>query len=401
MRVAVETLKPLPFYKCWYLFQESDQSTVDDLRKSLNREFQLAKRSSHLKLMAGGFEYLPRFKLKDYILENDLVIIGSHREDPQQAASEAVKSAQDDKQRAKDEKKRVKEDKKRAKEDKKHAKEVKRRAKEDEKQAKEQKRIEKKRKRAADDENKSVEAKKARPVKESGKLTKTQKRNARKRAARSRQREEEQATELEETVEDEAPVPEPVRKQEQEEQIAPPQRLLKQNKNKKANFLKEMGKKTRSHFHFEEEQQDYYDEEEQYTPEQDNAYGSAVVTSVEADETYTGEKRDYDSLPVVSFSGPFPVESDRLAIKMLEMTASYTPEISDWKEVKVLSFDQAQGVLTVEFLPGFLLTEHRGKFTLRDNNQAEEDEDEEPAEEVLEDQTKQLSQFDVADMRRL
>ena len=74
MRVALETLKPLPFYKCWFLFEENDESTVADLRKSLNREFQLAKKSSHLKLMAGGFEYLPRFKLKNYITNNDLVM---------------------------------------------------------------------------------------------------------------------------------------------------------------------------------------------------------------------------------------------------------------------------------------------------------------------------------------
>ena len=90
------------------------------------------------------------------------------------------------------------------------------------------------------------------------------------------------------------------------------------------------------------------------------------------------------------------------------MSSSYTPEISDWKQVKVLEFDQEQGILNVEFQPGFLLKEQTGKFTIQENNgyynqyDDEEEEEEEEEEEVyLEDQTKQLTQMDVVDMRRL
>ena len=74
MRIALQTLDPLPSYKSWFVFEEDDTSTVADLRKSVNRTLQLAKKSSHIKLMSGGFEYLPQFKLQNYIRDNEVIM---------------------------------------------------------------------------------------------------------------------------------------------------------------------------------------------------------------------------------------------------------------------------------------------------------------------------------------
>ncbi|KAG2218719.1 hypothetical protein INT45_002427 [Circinella minor] len=468
MRIALETLDPLPFYKSWFVFEENDDSTVADLRKALNRSLQLAKKSSHIKLMSGGFEYLPQLKLKNYILNNEVIFVESSKDKP--ILKTPVVMETQTKKKKEDKKKQAKETKKREKEEKK-----KKQVEEKKSSQPKEKELKKKRKREEEDEDDktNVELKEDEPVK---KMTKTQKRNLRRKLV-IKKRKEQQKQLNQSTVEKETPSSddEPPTQLSSRKEVSttpsndtikkPSTHLLKKNKNKKANFLKHMDKKQQSHFRFEpstsddeeKEQkkvlQDTQEEEHQKQELIDN--GSAIVTWNEADENYDGptkgnvqypiynvgnyfhadtpsipakkdnestietknmtnkppltpkviEKPDYEKLPSLSFSGPFPEPNDLLAIKLLEMSSSYTPEISDWKQVKVLEFDQEQGMLNVEFQPGFLLKEQTGKFTIRENNgyhdEEEEEEEEEEVEQYLEDQTKQLTQMDIVDMRRL
>ncbi|RCH78901.1 hypothetical protein CU098_002232, partial [Rhizopus stolonifer] len=166
--------------------------------------------------------------------------------------------------------------------------------------------------------------------------------------------------------------------------------LLKKNKNKKKNHLK--GPKADNWQHV------YYEEPVQDEPEQttSNHYGRAFITFAESDPYYKGnnmsphkypihdvstlfyaekssteketekepkkqpEKEpkqvnvpiNYDSYPDVDFKSNTPFVGSQLAIKTLELTANYTPEISEWKQV-ILKELHLPSSITVEFMPGF------------------------------------------------
>ncbi|XP_007909814.1 coilin isoform X1 [Callorhinchus milii] len=81
-------------------------------------------------------------------------------------------------------------------------------------------------------------------------------------------------------------------------------------------------------------------------------------------------KRDYSSLPLLAAA---PQVGDRIAFKMLELTENYTPEVSEYKEGRIMSYNSAirQVELEVVHTPkGF---KEPGKFDLVYENEAGEE----------------------------
>ncbi|ORZ19798.1 hypothetical protein BCR42DRAFT_410549 [Absidia repens] len=75
--------------------------------------------------------------------------------------------------------------------------------------------------------------------------------------------------------------------------------------------------------------------------DEDEDDGDDVAKVVESEETdeieQQAEKVDYETYPALTFQGPqVPAVGDHLAIKTLHLSETYTPEISDWKEIKVV-----------------------------------------------------------------
>ncbi|KAF1802192.1 hypothetical protein FB192DRAFT_1104623 [Mucor lusitanicus] len=204
------------------------------------------------------------------------------------------------------------------------------------------------------------------------------------------------------------------------------EKLLKKNKNKKKNHLKGSKAENRSHVYYQEseqqqqQQQQSFVNNEQMAPRQ-NLYGRAFITSNESEPKYkgyrmpenhlpihqmptlfyanspnhhddeepakiasvveadatppsssnnntvmdTGAPVDYEKLPVADFSSNIPSIGDQLAIKTLELTANYTPEISDWKQVILKAMD-LPNTITFVYAPGFGKTSTRGgKFDIK------------------------------------
>ncbi|KAM3580003.1 hypothetical protein VKS41_007722 [Umbelopsis sp. WA50703] len=108
------------------------------------------------------------------------------------------------------------------------------------------------------------------------------------------------------------------------------------------------------------------------------------------------EEVDYDACPVVNFTTQLPQVLDVLAIKTLVLSSTYTPEISDWREVVVKEFDIVDGTITVEHLG---LTDK----ALRQGGRFELDRDQEQAKEPEEDDDSivTLLKTDIVDMRRI
>ncbi|KAK4515277.1 ATP-binding cassette, regulator of translational elongation [Mucor velutinosus] len=74
---------------------------------------------------------------------------------------------------------------------------------------------------------------------------------------------------------------------------------------------------------------------------------------------------DYEKLPVADFESNIPSIGDQLAIKTLELTANYTPEISDWKQVILTSID-LPNTITFVYVYGFGKTSTKGgKFDIK------------------------------------
>ena len=112
-------------------------------------------------------------------------------------------------------------------------------------------------------------------------------------------------------------------------------RLLKQNKNKKANFLKHMGKKQQSHVRFEpstsdndvEEEEGEQEETVQDTQEDEqqqhqklNGYGSAIVTWSEADDRYDGPTKGNVDYPIHNVGNYFRADAPVVPEKENEST---------------------------------------------------------------------------------
>ncbi|KAI9269857.1 hypothetical protein BY458DRAFT_555984 [Sporodiniella umbellata] len=115
---------------------------------------------------------------------------------------------------------------------------------------------------------------------------------------------------------------------------------------------------------------------------------------------------DYEACPKVDLQNTQISVGDRIAIKTLELTNNYTPEISDWKEATLVSLVLAEETLSVEFLPGFAKASTKGgKFDLKkkryDENSYYYEEIEEEEEEEEEDRSAVFLFTDIFDIRQL
>ncbi|KAL7316592.1 hypothetical protein PS15m_005674 [Mucor circinelloides] len=214
----------------------------------------------------------------------------------------------------------------------------------------------------------------------------------------------------------------------------PSEKLLKKNKNKKKNHLKGSKADNRSHVYYQEQQQQAVEEQSAVTENEfgvggarQNLYGRAFVTSNESEPKYKGyrmpenhlpihqmptlfyannpnhdnqlvssestaapvaeadatpishtavedEPVDYEKLPVADFESNIPCIGDQLAIKTLELTANYTPDISDWKQVILKAMD-LPNTITFVYVSGFGKTSTKGgKFDIKKHQRKRYDE---------------------------
>ncbi|CEG69931.1 hypothetical protein RMATCC62417_05917 [Rhizopus microsporus] len=116
--------------------------------------------------------------------------------------------------------------------------------------------------------------------------------------------------------------------------------------------------------------------------------------------TATNEPINYEEYPKLDFESNLPSVGDHLAIKTLELTANYTPEISDWKEATLKELRISDKSLVIELLQGFTKASTKGgKFELK--NKRHEDENDEEEEEEEEDRLITLMWSDIFDFRKL
>ncbi|KAI9472465.1 MAG: hypothetical protein EXX96DRAFT_584232 [Benjaminiella poitrasii] len=93
---------------------------------------------------------------------------------------------------------------------------------------------------------------------------------------------------------------------------------------------------------------------------------------------------NYDECPDANFENNIPSIGDHLAIKTLELTANYTPEISDWKQVILKEID-LPSTITIEYKEGFRKESTKGgKFDI--NRKKRDDDDEYYYEEQIEEE---------------
>ncbi|KAM4634572.1 coilin isoform 3-T4 [Polymixia lowei] len=97
-------------------------------------------------------------------------------------------------------------------------------------------------------------------------------------------------------------------------------------------------------FHF-----DYYS---------DSLTNSSVVLQ---NQIETVPKRDYNAMPLLAAP---PQVGQEIAFKLLELTENYTPEVSEYKEGKIVSFDPTTKQIELELLNTFQAPVEPGKFDL-------------------------------------
>lgn len=133
----------------------------------------------------------------------------------------------------------------------------------------------------------------------------------------------------------------------------------------------------------------------------DETYASTDMHAIAAvDSADMDEIIDYESCEAVNFTTNLPQALDVLAIKTLVLSATYTPEISDWREVVVKDIDIVDGTITVEHLG---LTDKAlregGRFELDAHNQDDDWVEAEPYND--DDAIVTLLKSDIVDMRRI
>ncbi|XP_059203703.1 coilin isoform X2 [Centropristis striata] len=72
-------------------------------------------------------------------------------------------------------------------------------------------------------------------------------------------------------------------------------------------------------------------------------------------------KRDYSSMPLLAAPPP---PGQKIAFKLLELTENYTPEVSEYKEGKIVSFDPTTKQIELELLHASQAPIEPGKFDL-------------------------------------
>ncbi|KAI9302323.1 hypothetical protein BJ944DRAFT_270114 [Cunninghamella echinulata] len=136
-----------------------------------------------------------------------------------------------------------------------------------------------------------------------------------------------------------------------------------------------------------------------------NKKESSIITATDDDDDDNDinsleipkKKVDYDTCPKISMqSDNGPVAGEHIAIKTLDLSDTYTPEISDWKEVKVLEVNKNE--ITVLLIQQVKQSNKgKRKFDLPD----EDNEDQVENNESQEDNILQYMSTDIFDMCRI
>ncbi|XP_062591328.1 coilin-like [Saccostrea cucullata] len=80
-------------------------------------------------------------------------------------------------------------------------------------------------------------------------------------------------------------------------------------------------------------------------------------------------RREYQQFPLLQGN---PNPGDKIAFKMLEMSENYTPEVGDYKEAEVLSFNSSSQIVEMKISPGFNKERTSGKFEVDLNEEETE-----------------------------
>uniref|UniRef100_A0A8D0KN57 Coilin n=1 Tax=Salvator merianae TaxID=96440 RepID=A0A8D0KN57_SALMN len=88
---------------------------------------------------------------------------------------------------------------------------------------------------------------------------------------------------------------------------------------------------------------------------------TAKNTSVIIQNPVEAPKKDYSMLPLLAAP---PQVGEKIAFKLLELTENYTPEVSDYKEGKIISWNPVNKQLELEILSCLSVAKEPGKFDL-------------------------------------
>ncbi|KAI9283985.1 hypothetical protein BC943DRAFT_89375 [Umbelopsis sp. AD052] len=140
----------------------------------------------------------------------------------------------------------------------------------------------------------------------------------------------------------------------------------------------------------------WVDDAVDYASDDDEADRAVPMAYTAIESADMDEVIDYNACEVVNFTTNLPQELDVLAIKTLVLSATYTPEISDWREVVVKEIDIIDGTITVEHLgvTDKALREG-GRFELGANEETEAENYDD------DDSIVTLLKSDIVDMRRI
>ncbi|KAJ7317916.1 hypothetical protein JRQ81_004078 [Phrynocephalus forsythii] len=88
---------------------------------------------------------------------------------------------------------------------------------------------------------------------------------------------------------------------------------------------------------------------------------AATNTSIVIQNPVEAPKKDYSKLPLLAAP---PQVGEKIAFKLLELTENYTPEVSDYKEGKIISWNPVNKQLELEILSFSSVEKEPGKFDL-------------------------------------
>lgn len=77
-------------------------------------------------------------------------------------------------------------------------------------------------------------------------------------------------------------------------------------------------------------------------------------------------KKDYSLLPLLAAA---PQVGEKIAFKLLELTSDYSPDVSDYKEGKILSHNPETQQVDIEILSSLPAMKEPGKFDLVYHNE--------------------------------
>ncbi|XP_007233809.3 coilin [Astyanax mexicanus] len=100
-----------------------------------------------------------------------------------------------------------------------------------------------------------------------------------------------------------------------------------------------------------------YDSGEQQTQDDSQSNRSLILENPPEPKP----SRDYSTLPLLAAP---PAAGQKIAFKLLELTENYTPEVSDYKEGKIVGFNHTTGMIELEILTQTQARAEPGKFDL-------------------------------------